>query len=904
MRLLHCQLQNVRLHGDLSLDFSPRITLIGGANESGKSTLVEALHRALFLKASATGAPVEALQSRLHLGQPVVSLGFEAKGDTWTLRKRFSGTSGQVSLHSEASGQQLSGPVAEEVLAELVGVRETVGSRQATTILPTRWAHLWVMQGSAGENLLEAGKASYDFDTLLAQLEQGGGAVVQQSAHDQRVAQRIDAALEENFTTRGVKKNSPLWQRQEELEIAQLAMEQALARLSDYEEAGAELASIGDQLDQLQNQELPALEERRRLISQGAEASSRLEAAAQLATQALVPLRLRHDTVRSQLEQVDALSQELTDRQQQRQRLQESCQAAEAQERGFQDALEQRRISRVTLDAQKHGLEQRHQLAQVLLEQARTAEALERLSRSIEQQSEGSARRQVLEQALAAVPAITRAEVSHLRELQQRARDARTRQQAMAAGVRVLRADQPIRINGEALQSGEQRQLSSTFEVQVGEGVALEITPGGGQALGDLEAACLAAEQAVHDQLSRLTVPSLEAAEQLADQRSGLEQQLASLAATPLPDLQALEAERDTLTQRLVQLEVQLDGLGEVRQSQEREQSLPTAAAELQNLQQQWGETLGHTTTALRQAEADLEAAQTALQDVQATRLREASQLQILEAECADRQTRLDALQQAHGSREGLAAQLAALTAERQQAEEELQKLQAELASLGGGDNERELAALQEQSDGLQRRIEQLIDQRGAAKQRCDSISNEDPYAAAEQARAQLEAAQQDHRSLRRLTDAHRLLQQLFLEAQADLSSRYSEPLAQAIGSYLRPLVPEGPVAQLSYEQSRGFGGLRLRRGQEFYDFEQLSGGMREQLAAALRLSMADVLKGSHDGCLPLVFDDAFTNSDPERVAMVRRMLGQAVDRGLQVILLTCDPAAYGAFADQVVELG
>ncbi len=26
---------------------------------------------------------------------------------------------------------------------------------------------------------------------------------------------------------------------------------------------------------------------------------------------------------------------------------------------------------------------------------------------------------------------------------------------------------------------------------------------------------------------------------------------------------------------------------------------------------------------------------------------------------------------------------------------------------------------------------------------------------------------------------------------------------------------------------------------------------------------MADVLKGAHDGCLPLVFDDAFTNSDP-----------------------------------------
>ena len=157
---------------------------------------------------------------------------------------------------------------------------------------------------------------------------------------------------------------------------------------------------------------------------------------------------------------------------------------------------------------------------------------------------------------------------------------------------------------------------------------------------------------------------------------------------------------------------------------------------------------------------------------------------------------------------------------------------------------------------------------------------------------------------MRRVIDAHRLLRELFHEAQADLSSRYSEPLAQAIGAYLRPLVPDGPVARLSYDQGRGFQGLQLKRGQEFYDFEQLSGGMREQLAAALRLSMADVLKRAHDGCLPLVFDDAFTHSDPERVRLVKQMLSTAVERGLQVILLTCDPQAYAGFAEQVVELG
>ncbi len=206
--------------------------------------------------------------------------------------------------------------------------------------------------------------------------------------------------------------------------------------------------------------------------------------------------------------------------------------------------------------------------------------------------------------------------------------------------------------------------------------------------------------------------------------------------------------------------------------------------------------------------------------------------------------------------------------------------------------------------ENLTRRQEELLDQRGAAQQRCDSISSQDPFAAVEQARLQLETAEADLRQLQRVIAAHKLLRDTFQDVQADVSSRYSEPLARAIGDYLRPLVPDGQVARLSYDQSKGFQGLQLRRGQEYYDFEALSGGMREQLAAALRLSMADVLKEAHDGCLPLVFDDAFTNSDPERIDLVKRMLGTAVDRGLQVILLTCDPTAYGAFADAVVELG
>ena len=43
--------------------------------------------------------------------------------------------------------------------------------------------------------------------------------------------------------------------------------------------------------------------------------------------------------------------------------------------------------------------------------------------------------------------------------------------------------------------------------------------------------------------------------------------------------------------------------------------------------------------------------------------------------------------------------------------------------------------------------LEQLLDQRGAAKHQCDSISREDPHAAVEQAQAALEIAQAEHQA-------------------------------------------------------------------------------------------------------------------------------------------------------------
>ena len=66
---------------------------------------------------------------------------------------------------------------------------------------------------------------------------------------------------------------------------------------------------------------------------------------------------------------------------------------------------------------------------------------------------------------------------------------------------------------------------------------------------------------------------------------------------------------------------------------------------------------------------------------------------------------------------------------------------------------------------------------------------------------------------------------------------------------------------------------------------------------------MAEVLAADHGGCLPVVFDDAFAYSDPERVNQLQRMLDLAATRGLQVIILTCNPVDYAALGAKTVSL-
>ena len=252
-----------------------------------------------------------------------------------------------------------------------------------------------------------------------------------------------------------------------------------------------------------------------------------------------------------------------------------------------------------------------------------------------------------------------------------------------------------------------------------------------------------------------------------------------------------------------------------------------------------------------------------------------------LQASHGDAQQLTDAV---NNSRQALLIQEAELSA---LDNELLDKLPA------GGAIEQRLRLLDGEKDAL-------LTSRGQNEQRCLTLSSDDPTSLVEHRQAAWESAQADLEALELQTQALQMLQNLFHQTRQDFSQRYSEPLEQAIEPYLHYLQNGRHQASLDFDPKSGFGNFELQQGQHRFGFEQLSGGMREQLAAALRLAIAEVLQPAYDDCLPLIFDDAFANSDQQRLQALQQMLRRGANHGMQLILLSCNPNDYQALAAEL----
>ena len=159
------------------------------------------------------------------------------------------------------------------------------------------------------------------------------------------------------------------------------------------------------------------------------------------------------------------------------------------------------------------------------------------------------------------------------------------------------------------------------------------------------------------------------------------------------------------------------------------------------------------------------------------------------------------------------------------------------------------------------------------------------------------------HHAASQKAKAIKKLHELFTQEQQQLADKLTKPLADKIKFYLEPVFGRTVSVTLKQEDGQFKEFLISRDGLGTFSFDTLSGGTKEQFSAAVRLAMAEVLSADFDNKLPIVFDDAFTNSDENRILKIQPMLDRASQKGVQVIVLTCHSAAYASLGAKQVML-
>jgi DNA repair exonuclease SbcCD ATPase subunit len=899
MRLLSLTVRNYRVHQDLTVSFDPARNLIGGPNESGKSTLAEAAHRALFLRAKTGGQLQKDMVSTRHLGTPEVVLIFEAAGCQWELEKRFSGPSGSTRL-SAVGGATLRDDEAESRLSELLR-SETATGRGAAGQLPLLWSHLWVWQGTAVDD--PSTHATRHRDTLVQRLQKDGFAAVMQSANDQRVAERIAAEYGELFTGTGRPKagSRPELARQQ-LEEAEAALQKATdtaARLEqavqDHARADREIAEADTALPELREKLAQTETALARVAELRREEETRLLAVESAAAR-LEQISRDDRQIRDLSRQAEIADQTLLPAEKAVADLVAAEQSARAESGSAQSAL--REAAEAVRQARI-----RHDLAAAVAAAFEKAESHQRLAARAAEAETVRAEIAQLRASLASLPDLSAKDLAQLRKLDREASQAAAALEAMATGIELLSASDSVTLDGAALAPGESRILTADGELAIGDGTRLRIRPGGGASLTDSRRRSESAHGALAAALDSLALRDLDHAAASLEQRQSIEQRIAqadtrwnALGGEALtPELATATAELEAANAEVTRRREFLAGDAALSQPD----SLAAARRDLAIAQEALTAAEKNETAARRLDER----LRTRLDEAGGTLQRQKDELTTARQARRDLETKIRLLEDAHGDSATRGQAMAEAREESQRAGELLAATRRALAELEpdllAADRDRFTRAISQQES----RRREAENQRLIARDRLTLDGSSDPDADLSHAHARREATRDIHATELRRARAIERLHHLFSSSREAIDRSLVQPLADRIVGYLQCLFGPGTEVRVNLSDS-GIEGIELvRPGEPVFHFSTLSGGAREQVAAATRLAMAEILAADHDGCLPILFDDAFAYTDPERVQSLQRMLNLAALRGLQVFVLTCAPADYAAFGAKTISL-
>ena len=840
-------------------DLEPGLNLFTGPNESGKSTLVEAIRAAFFERHRST--TVQHLQPwDDSSAAPEIELRFDWANQPWRLSKRFLK---QPRCDLKIGGDSLDGDEAEDRLAALFGYE-----------LPKRGASkpehqgipglLWITQGS-GQEISDA--VSHAGQHLQGALSSTLGELT--SSSDElinQVSQERDQLLTKAGKPRNAYKDASESCSQLEAEIAELKQ-----RIHQYRDQVDQLAELREAHQQSEREQpWKALRQQAESIGEQLKQAEALESEQQHAQRQLTECLTNQKALQALIDAQQRAHKELAERKRAQRQAVEQLQSLQARDKQVQQRLDQAR--------------QAHEQSRLVLQQARAAdqrqrqlEALKTLDQTLQAHAERVEKARALQQSLTEhMAAHQRAQVDTnlLKAARQRQREIDTLQiQRDAVATRLsfaLQTDQALQLNGEPLSGSGERRLSETTEIDIAGVGQLTIHPGG-EDIAELNRQQQGQQDQLQALLEQMGCKSLTEAEQRAEQAQNLVRQIEHdrqrLRDLAEDGLDALVAEQASLQQQAESARQRLAELpGDDHETNPT--ALPIGEAEHQH--DMAAQALSQASNAEQSHRRDLEIARQAASSA--------------ERELQQKQASIEASQQ-QASQAG--EDLATKKTEQTRLEQDIETRQKAIEQAKPDILRQDIERLGRSAEQLQALYHQRARELASLQSRVETLGAEGLEEALASCQAEHQRGVRHRDALARRAAALDLLLNTLNHHRQQLIQRLQAPLQKHLNHYLRLLFADGTL-QVD-ENLRPISLLRQNDGlAEHADFQALSFGTREQTALISRLAYADLLKIAGHPTL-IILDDSLVHSDPTRLSQMKRVLFDAATRH-QILLFTCHP--------------
>lgn len=865
MKLISLELANFRkFRKPITISgFSDGLNIVVEPNETGKSTLLESLRAALFIRHAAN---TDLTRSYCPIGDnvaPKVAVDFEIDGAIWRIEKQFLKS---PSALLSGPGGRFENDAAEEHLQGLLGFDR--GNNKGTDP-DTRGALglLWVEQASAFA-VDKPGKRVRD--TVRSALESEIGAITG-GRRFEVVHSRIDDAFAELRTPKSGKATGKLATAEDRLARASNQREEAESLVRLYETTLTDVEHAR-QRKRLVERDLADTDQGQRRVQLDSDLKLAESATAQLAA-----AEARHTETASEVERLEERLAQITTvetaiaaaeiaRDEAVQGLAEyqtERDAAIIQEDAFRIALANARTARNDADL---ALTTARAAAALHEQRDATTRATLRFRELEELETERS------RQAKIAATAIGADELARLKDLDRKVIEARAVVAAGAVKLDIsINGDTILQIDGEVAAPGP-RDVSKATVIAIGDHARIAITPPGAGAT-SAAVSVQAAEAALGSALARCGAETYstalaqnDAARAAADRVASIERQINTLCIADRvlnlaagPDaLKALLATTPSINDPAVIKTVDLVELILLQtKSIDAENSAigrhEAASAELRKIEAKFADLQRKEAGAQR----DLDNAQRQLEALVLAK----GKVQLLQ-ECQqaneERQRRALVLTKAQKdaavfNTDTLRLGIANIDQSIERGREERTQLIGKIAGF-------EATLAVDGPKGLAGQLASAREEEAAAAEACE--------------RLQMEA------------DVLALLRMALTEAADNAARTFLGPVTRRAARYVRRILPDCDV---DFDQD--FGLSSITRGGISEGCDMLSRGTQEQLAILTRLAFADMLL-EQKAPVSLILDDPLVYSDDVRLDTMTDILTGASER-MQVILLTCRERAF-----------